>query len=263
MLFHFLDSLDWSVSFLLVAAVFILFTTIGIFSVRKTLNLQHIKDCHDMTGIIFSNLGALYAVLLGFTIVNAQERFDRVKASTQVEAACLIDLYRDSEFFVPKDQKIVKQAIITYVDSIINKEWSEKIPHHDTGKKFKELLHAYYNVEVETQKQNIWYSKAVDQLNNLADLRMARILGSQESIGPAMWTILILGGCAMIVFLCFFGPDKPMQHLIMACILAITIAFSLFLIHSLDTMFTGAVSIRSDEMGNLLQMLVEDFNGAS
>lgn len=260
MILKFLDSLDWTFSFLLVATVFMLFTTIGILFVRKKANLKHVKDCHDITGIIFSNLGALYAVLLGFTIVNAQQRFDKVKESTQVEAACIIDLYRDVDIFSEKDQKNIKNAIAIYVESIINNEWGAKQAHADTGKNLKDLLRCYYDVDLQTSKQTIWYTASVDQLNKLSDLRLARILGSQESIGPEMWTILILGGCAMIIFLCFFGPDKPAQHLLMASILATTIAFSLFLIHSLDTTFTRTVSVQSDALKNLLQMINQDFN---
>lgn len=258
MILKFLDSLDWTFSFLLVAALFVIITTFSILFVRRTANLERLKNCHDMTGIIFNNLGVLYAVLLGFTIVNAQARFDKVKVSTQVEAAHFIDLYRDVELFSKKDQVCIKKAIINYVQSVIDNEWSEKRPHSDTEKKFKTLLRCYYNANIKTTKQNIWYTESVRQLNELGDLRLARILGSQESIGASMWTILILGGLAMIIFLCFFGPEKPVQHLLMASILAITIAFSLYLIHSLDSAFTGNISINSDELQNLLEILHQD-----
>lgn len=257
---QYLDSLNLGFSFFLVAVAFMLFTTVGILLVRKTANLSRVKDCHDITGIIFSNLGALYAVLLGFTIVNAQQRFDRVKESTQFEVSRLIDLYRDSELFIEKDQMCIKNAIIGYVDSIVHNEWRGKQAHEDTGRKFKALLRCYYEAEIETPKQVIWYTASVDRLNELTDLRLSRILGSQESIGPEMWTILILGGVAMIIFLCFFGPERPTQHLLMASILAITIAFSLFLIHSLDAAFTGTVSIKPDAFQNLLQMILQDLS---
>ena len=260
MILKFLDSLHWTSSFFLVALVFMLFTTISILLVRKTVSLSRLKDSHDITGIIFSNLGALYAVLLGFTIVNAQSRFDKVKESTQIEVACLIDLYRDADLFSEKDHTNIKSAITSYVNSIVTNEWSQKQAHLDTGTKFKELLRCYYEAEVTTLKQTVWYTASVEKLNDLSDLRLSRILASHESIGPEMWTILILGGCGMILFLCFFGPEKPTQHLLMATILAITIAFSLFLIHSLDTVFTGKISIQSDAFRNLLQIISQDLN---
>ncbi len=255
MILNFLDSLNWVFSFLLVAVAFMLFTTIGILLVRRTINLRHLKECHDITGIIFSNLGALYAVLLGFTIVNAQQKFDMIKQSTQVEVACLIDLYRDADLFSKKDHENIKISITNYVKSIVANEWGEKKAHPDTEQKFKDLLRCYYDTEIETQKQNIWYAASVDQLTKLADLRLSRILASQESLGPEMWTILILGGCGMIIFLCFLGPEKPAQHLLMASILAVIIAFSLFLIYSLDTMFTGKISIPSDALSSFLHQI--------
>lgn len=235
-------------------------TATSILFVRKKANLGKLKDCHDVTGIIFSNLGALYAVLLGFTIVNAQARFDRIKESTQIEASKLIDLYRDAELFTEKDRVSIKNAITAYTQSIIDYEWSSKKPHAGTGEKFKDLLRCYYDADIHPPKQTIWYSVSINQLNELSDLRLARILGSQESIGPQMWTILILGGFAMILFLCFFGPEKTIQHLAMGSILAITIAFSLFLIHSLDSSFSGTISIKSDAFQNLLHMINQDLN---
>jgi hypothetical protein len=258
MILQYLDSLNWGWCFFLVAIFLVFFTTLGILLVRKAVNLRRVKDCHDITGIIFSNLGALYAVLLGFTIVNAQERFDKIKETTQVEAACLIDLYRDSDFFSKQDREKIRAAITGYAESIIGYEWSQKKPHADTNEKFKDLLHCYYAIDIQTPKETIWYTASVEQLNKLSDLRLSRILGSQESLGSAMWTILILGGCAMVVFLCFLGPEKPAQHLLMASILVITIAFSLLLIHFLDTAFTGSVSVQSDALQSLLQVIRQD-----
>ncbi len=260
MILQFLDSLDWVLSFFLVAAVFILFTTVCILFVRKAVNLKRLKDSHDMTGIIFTNLSALYAVLLGFTIVNAQSRFDEVKKSTQIEAACLIDLYRDVDLFSEQDQTDIKKAIIAYAGSVVHHEWSGDGKHDDTGRKFKDLLNCYFHADIQTPKQTIWYTESISELSKLGDLRTARILGAQESINPAMWAILILGGLAMLIFLCFFGPEKPVQHLVMASILAVTIASALYLIHCLDTTFTGSISIQSDALKNLLQVINEDFS---
>jgi hypothetical protein len=46
----------------------------------------------------------------------------------------------------------------------------------------------------------------------------------------------------------------------MASILAFTIAFCLFLVHSLDSAFTGSISIKSEEFQNLLQILEQDLH---
>lgn len=258
MILQFLDSLDWMFSFFLVGAIFVLITTICILFVRKTANLRHLKDSHEITGIIFANLGVLYAVLLGFTIVNAQDRFNDVKKSTQIEAARLIGLYRDVDLFSEKDQRCMKNAIMTYVQSVVVHEWNAKYPHKDTEQKFKNLLRCYYSADIQSEKQNTWYRESIRQLNEIEILRLDRILGSQESIGPCMWAILILGGCTMIIFLCFLVPEKPILHLLMASFLAIIIAFSLFLIHNLDSAFTGSISIRPQEFQTLLQVIDQE-----
>lgn len=259
MILDFLSSIHWTLSITIVALLCALFTVFSILLVRKRVNLGHLKSHHDITCAIFSNLGALYAVLLGFTIINAQERFDKIQEAAQVEAARLDELYRGAEFFSEVDKKNIRNAIKDYVQSIVNTEWNQGEAHKETTKRLRDLWQCYYNAEIATPKETIWYTESVGQLNELVALRFARLAGNQQFLRSEMWTVLLLGGCALVVFLCFFGPDKPGTHLLMASILSISIALSLFLIYSLDSVFTGSVSIKPEALGKVLQMIEQEF----
>jgi hypothetical protein len=83
--------------------------------------------------------------------------------------------------------------------------------------------------------------------------RLSRLIGSQESLGNEMWTFLLLGGLIVITFICFFSMESVFLQFVMAAIVASFTAFLLFLIYSLDTAFSGNISIGPDPFERVLE----------
>lgn len=250
-----IESLPWVFGALLMVAVFVTFTVAGIILVRKNINPKSLKAHHDVAGFVFTNLGVLYAVLLGFTVVNVQQRFDRIKETTLIEASYLAELYRDAGVFAEKDKERIQNSLVRYTKSVIENEWPVMANGHEdtnTIAALKDVWNAYYEIDPTTKKQDMWYSVSINKLNLFLNTRLTRILGSKESLGTEMWTFLILGGLSIITFIWFFTIESLTSHLLMASILAATTAFLLFLIYSLDTAFAGQISIPPDPMERVL-----------
>lgn len=251
----YIESLPWMFGAFIMVAAFVLFTIIGILCVRKTINQKSLKAHHDVAGFVFANLGVLYAVLLGFTVVNVQQRFDKIKETTQIEASYLAELYRDAGVFSDKDKRLIQDALKKYAEKVVYDEWplmATGVANHNKIDSLKDIWAAYYNVDTTTNKQEIWYSVSINKLNELLNKRLSRLLGSKESLGAEMWTFLILGGLTVVTFIWFFTIESLTSHLLMASLLAATTAFLLFLIYSLDTAFSGQVSITPEAMENVL-----------
>lgn len=68
-----LDSLPWTLSFFLLIIASGGITVLCILLGHKTAG---VKDCSTATGQIFVVLSTLYIVILGFTLVNAQQNFE-------------------------------------------------------------------------------------------------------------------------------------------------------------------------------------------
>jgi len=150
----------------------------------------------------------------------------------------------------------VRASLIAYSQSVINDEW----PHMNQGaltdtenQTLTNVWNAYYSVNAANHKQEQWYSVSINKLNLMMNARLARLLGSRESLGDEMWTMLILGAVAVVAFMCFFGLDSLTTHLLMAGVLAGSAGFLLFLIYSLDTAFSGNVSIPPEAMKSVLK----------
>lgn len=257
-IFRFIESLPWAFGALALVAIFVTFTVAGLYVVRNNFNHRGLRAHHDVAGFVFTNLGVLYAVLLGFTVVNVQQRFDKVKETAQVEASFLYQLYHDAEVLEEKERLAIREAIRSYGESVIHKEWhsmSEGKANPETQKALREIWKAYYDVNPSSQKQQIWYSESISKLNQLMSARISRLLGSEESLGSEMWTLLIIGGIVMVTFIWFFSIESFTAHLLMASILAASTAFLLFLIYSLDTAFSGDVTIPPEAMLRVLHAL--------
>lgn len=227
-----------------------------VYLVRKFVDPKQLKANHDVAAVVFANIGVLYSVLLGFTVVNVQQRFDKIKENTQIEASYLVELFRDAEVFEENDRKKIRDALIEYSKSVIEVEWptmSKGASKATVSTHLTKVWKAYYEVHTTNHKQEQWYSVSINKLNLLMNARLSRILGSHESLGDEMWTMLVLGAVAVASFICFFGLEKMTPHLLMGAVLAGTTGFLLYLVYSLDTAFQGDVTISPEAMKNFLE----------
>ena len=257
-LFQALENFSWILGTIIVSIVFVAFAICGILFVRKAIGIKNLKGHHDVAGYVFTNIGVLYSVLLGFTVVNVQQRFDKIRETAQIEAGYLAELYRDSEVFPASKGQEIRSNILTYMHNIIDYEWDSMNKGQQeprTAESLRKIWKSYYTFEPSKESEKAWYAESLSKLNSIMSIRIARLVGSYESLGTEMWSMLILGGLVMISFIWFFGVENLYSHILMASILAATTAFLLFLIYSLDTAFTGDVSIPPNALKAVLESL--------
>lgn len=252
------EHIPWPLGALTLVAIFIGLACIAVLSIRFVIDPHLLRSHHDVAAVVFANLGVLYSVLLGFTVVNVQQRFDKIKGDTQIEASYLVDLFRDAEVFEQSDRQKIRQSLVAYSHSVIKNEWPEMANGKVNTTKsasLAEVWNAYYSVKTTSHKQDQWYTVSINKLNLLMNARLSRLLGSKESLGSEMWVMLVMGAFSIVSFICFFRIDNLASHLLMAAILAGTIGFLLFLIYSLDTAFSGNLSISPEALENFIKSL--------
>ena len=70
-----------------------------------------------------------------------------------------------------------------------------------------------------------------------------------------MWTFLFLGALTLVLFIAFFGVENIRTHIFLGSVLALSTAYLLFLIHSLDTAFTGKIQVSPEALERILKTL--------
>jgi len=217
-----------------------------LYLVRRGVSTASLKKHHDVAGYTFSIIGVLYSVILGFTVINVQERYNKADESAQTEATMIADLYRDAAYFDADSRETIRGSLRRYVEYVIEKEWH--LPREATRWIHADLLlqdiwKSYEGVDLQNEKTKIWYEQTISKLERLMNARLAREFYSWEHLSGMMWTILITGGIVTVCFMFFFGLENLRMQMIMTALLSGYLAFMLFLVYSLDHVFQSSIRL--------------------
>lgn len=234
------QSSNWIVQALLVIIPVILISLGLLILLRNTVNIETLRANHDVAGFTFGIIGVLYSVVLGFTVVDTNDRFNQAEQNISTEAFAIADLYRDASFFPPKESADIRSCLREYVHYVLTEEWGHPIKRQiriESQDIIEKLWKIYYRVELPSDKAEIWYTSSISKLNTFTDASLARQLSQWNQLGPMMWSLLVLGGFITICFMFFFGLESFRSQMVMTILLAGYISFMLFLVYNLDHIF--------------------------
>jgi hypothetical protein len=241
------DSPVWIFSCLLVVIPTIFVSLAILWLIRKSVSYQTLRQHHDVAGFTFSIIGVLYSVILGFTVINVQTRYNQAEETIHTEVTMLSDLYRDADFLPLRSRVPIRSALRTYVDYVIHVEWklpSNEMSRRGSQKILRELWNKYYSVDLEDEKVRIWYEQTISKLDQLMNARLARQFSAKEHLGGMMWSLLLIGAVITIGFMFLFGLENMRSQMLMTALLAGYLSFMLYLVFTLDHVFTGPKAIQ-------------------
>jgi hypothetical protein len=240
-------SSSWVLSSFIIVIPAIIISLLILWTVRKTISRQALKKHHDVAGFTFSIIGVLYSVILGFTVINVQNRYNEVLQTMHTEAILLADLYQDAAFFRKDECCTIRESLRNYISYVMKEEWwtsAEKTIRPETQSYLRAIWASYYGVHLENEKMSIWYKESISKLNKFMNTRLARRFNSWEHLGSMMWSLLIIGAAMTICFMFFFGLESLRSHMLMTALLAGYLSFLLYLVFSLDNVYRGPHAIK-------------------
>lgn len=208
-------------------------------------------------------IGVLYAVVLGYVLVNVYESYSTADAKVEDEASIVIDLLRDAEGLPPIDSLLFRKATLEYVDSVIDVEWpymiSKKKFHAETFDKFANLFHIARSVKCESDEQRLFLAAIIDKLNDLSSTRRERVAVSASRLPDMLWAMII--GVGLVSYsICFIFPiENNRIRLTLICSTAATMTFTTLLMYILDRPYNGTMGIQPDSL-KLVQKIVKEKN---
>lgn len=241
------ESSSWIFSSISVIVPIIILSLCMLWIIRKNVSLSVLRKHHDVAGYTFSIIGVLYSVILGFIVINVQERFNKANETVHIEATMIADLYRDAIYFGWKSQNAIRSTIRKYVQYVIEKEWNsfprEKSMRFKADDILQDLWKSYENIDLQNETTKIWYEQTIAKLDRLMNARLAREFYSWEHLSSMMWTVLLVGAMVTICFMFFFGLENLRMQMTMTALLTGYLAFILYLVFSLDHVFQGAMHV--------------------
>jgi hypothetical protein len=230
----------------------------GVLLVRHFFKVDYFKRHHEIAGPIFSTIGVVYAVMLGFVLIVVWQSFDETRNNVVLEANYYGDIYRDLVGLPEPFRSEARASLTAYIDAIIKDEWpvmalgqrSLKVQELST-----ENWKLFASYEPVTESQKIFYQEILNKMNQAGELRRQRLADAVSGINPVLWFVLLAGGIITIAFTFFFGSDNIKAQMLMTTLLSLLIVLILFTTMSLDYPFSGDVYIGPQSFQQVLQYL--------
>ncbi len=235
----------------------VLVSVTGVCIVRRQVHYSKLREDHEAAGFVYSMIGMVYAVLLGFITVVVWQQYRDAQNHVQHEAVRISNLLRDAQVFPESVRDELEAKIVTYVKAVISDEWHAMSQHRISpvaSNAYEDIWNTVYRIQTQTKREQTFYRESITRLNDLGAIRRSRLLSGQSRIPSLLWILLISGAVICVAFTYMFSAKNTWLHMATTGALAGIIAFILFLILTLSCPFSGSLRIGPEPLTGVLQM---------
>ena len=215
----------------------------------------------DRAAGIFGVTGTGFAVFLAFVIFLSFESYDRARESASIEAVATIELFRIVQLYADEPRVQLHGQLVCYARSVINHEWRAMREQRESAIVqgwVVRLERTIEGIEVRSEKQGIAYGQWFDRAAERREGRRGRLAEAFPYVPSIVWAALILGGCLLLIYVCFFadrGERWLVQSLMMASVTAMVVS-GLLLVRFLDRPYeTASGGIKPRAMSSILTVM--------
>ena len=249
------DLIEESLVVLGVVAVFVVLHAF----LQRRLKSEMLRRHNDVAGYLFSAVGVLYAVVLGFVVVVVWQKYDAAVANVEAEVDAVANLYHNVDAYPEALRNRIRANLRAYADIVAESEWPAmnrgvRVP--PTGSAKLEVV--AYTVDTfgpTNFKEFAAQQAAIATAERLFDARRSRLIAAVPAVPSVLWFALVAGALAMVAFCYIFGVENRPTQLLMTAILVGLIGILFMVISEFSTPFSGSVRISNDGWVYLQQRL--------
>jgi len=144
---------------------------------QRRFKTEVLRRHNDVAGYLFSAVGVLYAVLLGFSVVVVWQKYDATVSNVETEVDAAADLYHVVDGFPAHARDAIRGKLADYARTVIGVEWPAMAANRDvpdTGANVLETISYGINTfaPVDIREGNVQQAALQDQ-QRLFDARRA------------------------------------------------------------------------------------------
>ena len=215
--------------------------------VRRATWFGRAAESAEFIGLIYPMIGAIYGVMLAFTIVLSWQRFAEAEIHSSSEVTLLSSLWRNSQAFDCPAQEDIEKRLLAYATSVIECEWKSLASvgenHTRTSEAYEKIWRFYRAYVPRSDTEIRFYEAALTQLNELGIHRRQRIMSATSEISSIVWVFLGVGGIVTVLIPMIFWTKFGVVQVAVNGVMAFFVAFSLWIVGSLQYPYSGEVNI--------------------
>lgn len=231
---------------LILTVIAVLVSIGGLLLFRSKISLDDLKDQHEVTDPYSQFVGMLFAVLLGFMVADAMQRFSYARQTVQQESSAIGNVFRTCDGLPAANRDKIRKLCADYCRVVIEDEWP-KLKDKKTSRKawdvYRQLWSECVQYEPVTPKQINCHASLMSDMSAVGDQRRVRADAIHNGMPAVLWAVLIVGGVATILFTYFFTPANLKIQIVMVSIVSLVICLNIFLLASYDDPFSGDVMV--------------------
>lgn len=230
---------------LLIGAAMLL-SVAGLLLFRRYVQVDWLKRHHEVGSYFFLMIGTLYAVLVAFAVYVAWSDFNNAGTNLEHEATEVADLSRLSTAMPNPYRKNISVALMEYLNAVAQDEFpamaADRYSQRTWGS-VQKLWDVYATIRPDNLQMQAYLEESLRHLTQLSDYRRTRLFTSRSSVPANLWCLLISGGILLIAFTYFLGHESVWSQAGMTAALTGILAFTLLVILSLDTPYSGVARV--------------------
>lgn len=207
----------------------------------------------------FAAVGTIYAIVAGLLVFGVFTTFDTASLDSADESSTLVLMYREAQVFPQPEKDQARQAVVAYINSVINDEWpalADGKGSPATAKAIDNLFRVYGPMEPDA-KWSDQYSKSIDHLDDVVKLRNQLIDHSNAALPPIYWFLLFAGGFVTLLYLSMSLVESRLMHSIAVGLMATMLGLVIFLLLEVNHPFRGEISLSPENFANALDSIAE------
>lgn len=219
---------------------------VGLWLVRKRVELSVIRSYHEVAGYLLSVIGTLYAVLLGFIVVDSLSKFDHARLLVEEESNGVANVFFLADNFPEKERHEIHIRCLRYVDAVIEEEWKSMRRGEPSPEALYELRALWTTVsrfQPANQNQTSLWEQMLAGMQNIGTNRRLRIIAAKFGLSPVMAAVLIIGATITIMFTYFFGLEKFKAQAVMTVLVSLTLSLNVCLVLLYGYPFRSGISV--------------------
>src|SRR5215831_19028619 len=217
---------------------------------------------NDTVGWIFSAILVMYALSLGLIAVASWGNASAAAAAASDEASHIATVYRTLGGFPQPLQDDLKDSVVRYTQSIIEKAWPAQQRRGVTEEGIEIILHLWKRItqfEPTTSGQVVVHGQVLDNFNKLVEFRRRRIEAASYAVPGALWAVVLIGAAVSIFGSYLFKIESLWVHGLLTILLTTMIALLVFFIATTDHPYSGSNAIEPRAYEIVLRYL-QDYN---
>jgi hypothetical protein len=217
---------------------------------RALFDLQQLAADNGLTTAVYEVLGTIYAILLAFVVSGIWQNFSAAVALVHSEADALLGLGHTVDAFPSEQSSNVRRQVVTYAKGVIA-EWEalasvargKVSPHDFSFEETEALIRAVQRLEPANPRETAVFERALVMLTNWLDARRKRLQSASGGSAAAIWPLLLAGALILFAFHGLFVARSAAVWTGLLLGLSAVVGLAFYLIFSLDSPFTGRLSV--------------------